>query len=89
MVCWGTNCPRTTIRPVSYTHLDVYKRQGIIYRPIREKKAETLFAQARELLQNSGYDEIGLLSLSTADYSCVGELVDGLLACLLYTSRCV
>lgn len=53
---------------------------GIIYRPIREKKAETLLAQARKLLQNSGYDEIGLLSLSTADYSCVGELVDGLLA---------
>jgi len=52
---------------------------GVIYRPVREKSPETLLAQARSLLKNSGYDELGLLSLSTADYSCVGQLIDALI----------
>ncbi len=52
---------------------------GVIYRPVREKKLETLLTEARSLLKNSGYDELGLLSLSTADYSCVGPLIDALM----------
>lgn len=53
---------------------------GVIYRPAREKNKDTLLAQARSLIASSGYDEMGLLSLSTADYSCIGSLVDDLLA---------
>ena len=53
---------------------------GIIYRPVREKSVELLRRQAKEAVKNSGYDEIGMVSLSTADYSCVEELIDSLMA---------
>lgn len=53
---------------------------GIIYRPVREKSVELLRKQAKEAVKNSGYDEIGMVSLSTADYSCVEELIDELMA---------
>ena len=53
---------------------------GIIYRPVREKSVELLRKQAKEAVKNSGYDEIGMVSLSTADYSCVEELIDQLMA---------
>lgn len=52
---------------------------GIIYRPVREKSLEVLRKQAAEAVKNTGYDEIGILSLSTADYSCVGNLIDELM----------
>lgn len=53
---------------------------GQLYRPVREKQTETLIRQSLNMLQSSGYDELGLLSLSTSDYSCLPELADGLLA---------
>ncbi len=49
---------------------------GFYYRPIRERSVDTLVTQARELMDNTGYDELGLLSLSTSDYSGLKELVD-------------
>lgn len=42
---------------------------GIIYRPVREKKPETVLRQSAELVKNTGFDEISLTSLSTSDYS--------------------
>ena len=42
---------------------------GYIYRPVRERKKETLLAQTRDLVRCTGYDEVSLLSLSTGDYS--------------------
>ncbi len=42
---------------------------GYIYRPVRERKMETLLEQTRELVRCTGYDEVSLLSLSTGDYS--------------------
>lgn len=53
---------------------------GIAYRPVREKKRETLCSLARTLIDATGYDEMSLTSLSSADYSKLGELVDDLLA---------
>ena len=53
---------------------------GIIYRPVREKSPEVLRAQAAKALAATGYDELGMISLSTADYSCVSPLIDQLLA---------
>ncbi len=41
---------------------------GFIYRPVREKSPETLIKQAKSLLENTGYEEISLSSLSTSDY---------------------
>lgn len=52
---------------------------GMIYRPVREKTVDKLIEQADALLENSGYEEIGVMSLSTADYSCVNELIGQLL----------
>ena len=53
---------------------------GVIYRPVRERKPETLMRLAQELAGNTGYDEISLVSLSSADYSCLRELAHSLLA---------
>lgn len=52
---------------------------GMLYRPVREKSPERLVQIAKEIIANSGYDEISLMSLSSADYSCLPELVDMLL----------
>ena len=52
---------------------------GMIYRPVREKKSETVLKLADELIKNTGYDEISLTSLSTCDYSDIDFLVTTLL----------
>lgn len=52
---------------------------GHIYRPVRAKKAETLIEQGRALLQNTGYQDCTLLSLSSSDYKELPGLMDGLL----------
>jgi len=48
---------------------------GFIYRPVRERKKETLLKQAQELISCTGYDEISLFSLSSSDYSDIHSLV--------------
>ena len=53
---------------------------GMVYRPIREKTRETLCKQARCLYDNSGYEEISLISLSISDYSDLPNLTDDLLS---------
>ena len=53
---------------------------GMVYRPIREKSPETLCKNAQCLYENTGYDEISLISLSISDYSQLRELTDGLLS---------
>ncbi|HCP95350.1 MAG TPA: TIGR03960 family B12-binding radical SAM protein, partial [Anaerovibrio sp.] len=53
---------------------------GTSYRPIRERSREYLRGLARKLVDSSGYNEMSLTSLSSADYSCLGELVDDLFA---------
>ena len=52
---------------------------GMIYRPIREKSVNTLLEQARAQAKSSGYDDMALLSLSTADHTCVEGLMGRLL----------
>ncbi len=53
---------------------------GMLYRPTRERKLTTLIEQTKELVQNTGYNEISLTSLSTGDYGPVRELINQLLA---------
>ena len=53
---------------------------GMVYRPIREKSPETLSRCAKCLYENSGYDEISLISLSISDYSRLPELTESLLS---------
>ena len=52
---------------------------GMIYRPTRERNVEDLKASAREMLQNTGHEEISLSSLSSSDYSELKELVNFLI----------
>ena len=47
----------------------------MIYRPTRERSADTLKEYARAMLANTGHEEISLSSLSSSDYSKLGELV--------------
>ena len=49
---------------------------GFIYRPLREKEADTLSRQGKSLCDTSGYEEISLSSLSTSDYSHLEQLLD-------------
>lgn len=53
---------------------------GTIYRPVRERAPGTITGYARKLLEASGYDEVSLVSLSSADYSHIEELVSRLSA---------
>ena len=50
---------------------------GYLYRPVRERDVGDCIAIAEEGLRHGGNEEISLLSLSTADHSQVGALVDG------------
>ena len=52
---------------------------GYITRPVREKSPDVLCRQGALIERNTGYDEIGMLSLSTSDYTGLKELTDGLL----------
>lgn len=52
---------------------------GMITRPIRERSSTKLKEQAKALISNTGYDEIGLMSLSSADYSDIQHLVRDLI----------
>ncbi|MCA9726084.1 MAG: TIGR03960 family B12-binding radical SAM protein [Candidatus Eisenbacteria bacterium] len=49
---------------------------GYLYRPIRERSVEKVVEIAEEGLAASGWDEIGLTSLSTADYTQLEPLAD-------------
>lgn len=51
---------------------------GFLYRPIREKKPDTVNRDCKTLCESSGYDEISLCSLSTSDYTGLQNLLNGL-----------
>lgn len=53
---------------------------GMVYRPVRERKPEVLRKIAEQQIKNTGYEEISLVSLSTADYSCLGPFLDDMIA---------
>lgn len=47
---------------------------GFIYRPVRERNADTVYNICTQLLEFTGYDELSLNSLSTGDYSQLEQL---------------
>ncbi len=51
---------------------------GMITRPVRERSAATLAQMVDASLRATGFEEVGLLSLSSADHSEIGELAKGL-----------
>lgn len=52
---------------------------GMIYRPVREKSPGKVNEQIKCLYENTGYDEVSLLSLSISDYTRLSELTETLL----------
>ena len=53
---------------------------GMIYRPTRQKDVEMLKKYARAMLDNTGYEEISLSSLSSSDYESLDELLTYLIS---------
>ncbi len=53
---------------------------GYTMRPVRERALETVKETARSVIAATGYDEISLCSLSSGDYSQIGNLIADLLA---------
>jgi len=49
---------------------------GIITRPVRERTIEEIIHSIETLIPNTGYSEIGLLSLSSSDYTHIIQLVE-------------
>jgi radical SAM family uncharacterized protein len=47
---------------------------GMITRPVRERNIETIGAMVQQGIENTGLEEVGLLSLSSADHSEIGEV---------------
>lgn len=52
---------------------------GQLYRPVRERSVDMLKTYAMKMLDNTGYEEISLSSLSSSDYSHLEELVNFLI----------
>ena len=48
---------------------------GMMNRPVRERSPEKIFELSRTLVESSGYDEVGFVSLATCDYSSLTELI--------------
>ena len=85
----NTFCPTKLIVPyVEVVHdrvmLEIFRgctrgcrfcQAGFLYRPVRERSVEKLVKLARESVDNTGYDEISLTSLSSGDYPHIEELV--------------
>jgi radical SAM family uncharacterized protein len=52
---------------------------GMITRPVRERPAEQVRTMVAAGLERTGYDEVALTSLSSADYSGIEETVTGII----------
>ena len=47
---------------------------GMVTRPVRERKVEEVLAAVEDIMRETGFEEIALLSLSSSDYTRVKEL---------------
>lgn len=50
---------------------------GMVTRPVRERPVQEILEAVDAIIHETGYEEIGLLSLSSSDYGAVHELVSG------------
>ncbi|MHB8135292.1 MAG: TIGR03960 family B12-binding radical SAM protein [Anaerolineaceae bacterium] len=49
---------------------------GMVNRPVRERSVDEIVEGIQEAIDNTGFEEIALLSLSSSDYTNIGELLD-------------
>ena len=83
------NHPLVPVSEVSHNRLPIeimrgctrgcrFCQAGMIHRPIRERAVSSICRQVIEALDNTGYEEVSLVSLSTSDYSDLETLLDEL-----------
>ena len=48
---------------------------GMVFRPVRERSLEELVDTVDQIMTDTGHEEIGLLSLSSSDYTQIGPLI--------------
>ena len=84
------------MEPVSYTHLDVYKRQLLIFRVVNSERLGMLLQTAREdeaFAEATGIDyrraRLHVFLIVSAGLGVIGAFYAQFYGCLLYTSRCV
>ena len=53
----------------------------MIYRPVREKPPAAILKALQNLMRDTGYDELSLTSLSSADYSRIEHLIEEACSC--------
>ncbi len=79
-------CPVVPITEIAHDRLTLeimrgctrgcrFCQAGMVTRPVRERPVNDLVSLAVDGLAATGYDEVSLMSLSTSDYSGLGELV--------------
>jgi len=51
---------------------------GMFYRPVRERNSDYIVEKVKEIVENTGFDEISLLSLSTLDFSDLNNVLDNI-----------
>ena len=51
---------------------------GMVLRPVRERPVEEVLEAIEAILPQTGFDEVGLLSLSSSDYFGIGRLVQAI-----------
>ncbi|ACB84121.1 TIGR03960 family B12-binding radical SAM protein [Natranaerobius thermophilus] len=54
---------------------------GMIYRPVRDRSPANLVDLSQQIVSKTGYEELSLTSLSTADYPQIDSLLDSLNDC--------
>ena len=76
------------VAAVSYTHLDVYKRQGHRSTPCANQEAAVHWPPPADAHSGRTFPDRAekVLSKTAASFQSMGQL---LFPCLLYTSRCV
>lgn len=55
---------------------------GMTNRPVRERNPETVVKSISQLVSITGWDEVGLLSLASCDYSGITQVIDALIPVL-------
>ena len=53
---------------------------GMVFRPVRERPLDEVLAAVGAVMRDTGFEEISFLSLSSSDYSRIGELVGEVVA---------
>lgn len=51
---------------------------GMIDRPVRDRSADSVIEQIKTLLEYTGWEEVGMLSLATCDWPYLGEVLERL-----------